>query len=180
LSIRLWPANCLRRDNKQSFEMIVVPHVDAGYNLARHLLRNDQDAEDAVQTAALRAFQSIESYRGGDSKAWFLAIVRRSSLNVMRQKHPMIHWDDGAEEELPDLKNPDPEQFLMRTYEADRVNRALALLPPGLREMIVLREVEGMAYKEIASVIDHPIGTVMSRLAKARQQLQKLLMEVDS
>jgi RNA polymerase sigma-70 factor (ECF subfamily) len=170
----------LSRDNKQRFDSIVLPHVDAGYNLARHLLRNDQDAEDAVQTAALRAFQSIDSYRGGEAKAWFLAIVRRSSLNVMRQTHPTTHWDDGYEDELPDLRNPDPEQFLMKRYDAYRINRALNLLPPGLKEMIVLRELEGMAYKDIASVIDRPIGTVMSRLAKARQQLQKLLMEDES
>jgi RNA polymerase sigma-70 factor (ECF subfamily) len=166
----------LRLDNKKLFDATVLPHVDAGYNLARYLLRNDQDAEDAVQTAALRAFQSIESFRGGDSRAWFLAIVRRSSLNIMRQKNPLTHWEDGADEEVPDLKNPNPEDLVMQRFDGERINAALGALPPGLREMIVLREIEGLSYKEIASVIDHPIGTVMSRLSKARQQLQKLLL----
>lgn len=95
----------------------------------------------------------------------------------MRQKHPSMHWEDGAEDELPDLKNLNPEQFLLKRFDSERINAALGALPPGLREMIVLREIEGMSYKEIASVIDHPIGTVMSRLSKARLQLQRLLIE---
>jgi len=130
-----------------------------------------------VQTAAIRAFQGIDGFRGSDGKAWFLSIVRRSSLNVMRQKHPQTNWEGGAEDEIPDPNTPNPEQFLMKSFDADLVTRALDSLPPGLKEMIVLREVEGMAYKEIAAVIDHPIGTVMSRLSKARRQLQAQLME---
>jgi len=130
-----------------------------------------------VQTAAIRAFQGIDGFRGSDAKAWFLSIVRRSCLNVIRQRHPATLWEDGAEDELPDLKSQDPEQFLMKSFEGDLINRALDALPAGLKEMIILREVEEMSYKEIAAVIDHPIGTVMSRLSKARRQLQKLLIE---
>jgi len=156
---------------------VVLPHVSAGHNLARCLLRNDHDAEDAVQTAAVRAFQAIDGFRGSDGKAWFLAIVRRSCLNLLRQGRPATIWDDGAEDQLPDLRTPDPQQFLMKAFDAELVNQAIGALPPDLREMIVLREVEGMAYREIAAVIDHPIGTVMSRLSHARRRLQELLLE---
>jgi RNA polymerase sigma-70 factor (ECF subfamily) len=151
--------------------------VDAGYNLARWLLRNDQDAEDAVQTAAVRAFQGIDAFRGADGKSWFLAIVRRSCLNIIRQKNPSTSWDDAIEDELPDSNTPTPEQFLMKAFDKDVLHQALNALPPALKEMIVLRELEGMAYKDIAAVIDHPIGTVMSRLSKARRQLQALIVD---
>ena len=158
----------------------MLPHINAGYNLARWLLRNDQDAEDAVQTAAIRAFQSIDGFRGSDGKAWFLTIVRNCSHNLMRQKHPTAVWEDAMENEVPDLKNPDPEQFVIQAFEAEAVMRALASLPPNLKEIIVLRELEGMSYKEIASVIDHPIGTVMSRLSKARLKLQTILLAAEA
>jgi RNA polymerase sigma-70 factor (ECF subfamily) len=169
----------LSRDNKQRFDATVLPNLNAGYNLARWLLRNDQDAEDAVQTAAIRAFQGIESYRGSDGKAWFLTIVRRSCHNLLRSKRPVTAWEDGMEDDIPDLKNPDPEQFVLREFEKEEVIRAMACLPNHLREIMVLRELEGMSYKEIAEVIEHPIGTVMSRLSKARLKLQSILLESD-
>ena len=149
--------------------------MDAGFNLARWLLRNDQDAEDAVQTAAVRAFQGIEHFHGVDGKSWFLAIVRRSCLNIIRQRHPASAWDGGIEDELPDLSRPDPEQVLMNDFDAAAIDRAMDSLKPALREIIVLREVEGLAYKEIATVIDCPIGSVMSRLSKGRRELQIML-----
>ena len=156
---------------------MVLPHIDAGYNLARWLLKHDQDAEDAVQTAAVRAFQAIDGFRGTDGKAWFLSIFRRSSLNIMRQKHPATAWDDAIEDDIHDPEAPNPEQFLLKSFEAATIRKAIEALPPNLKEMIVLRELEGMAYKDIAAVIDHPIGTVMSRLSKARRQMQAILTE---
>jgi len=158
----------------------VLPHVDAGYNLARWLLHSDQDAEDAVQTAAIRAFQGIDGFRGTDGKAWFLSIVRRSSLNLMRQKNPTTAWEEGLEDRIPDHQSPDPEQLLLSAFDAQLLNRALDSLPPALKEIVVLRELEDMSYKEIAIIIDHPIGTVMSRLSKARRRLQILVADLKS
>ena len=133
-----------------------------------------------MQTAAVRAFQGIESYRGSDGKAWFLTIVRRSCHNLLRSKHPVTAWEDGMEDDIPDLKNPDPEQFVLREFEKEQVMRAMASLPNHLKEIMVLRELEGMSYKEIAEVIEHPMGTVMSRLSKARLKLQTILLDGDS
>ena len=170
----------MSRDNKQRFDATVLPNLNAGYNLARWLLRNDQDAEDAVQTAAVRAYQGIESYRGSDGKAWFLTIVRRSCHNLIRSKLPATAWEDGMEDDIPDVKNPNPEQFVLREFEREQVMRAMSSLPNQLKEIVVLRELEGMSYKEIAEVIEHPIGTVMSRLSKARLKLQSILLDRDA
>ncbi len=135
------------------FERQVVPHLDAAYNLARFLLRNDQDAEDVVQEAALRAFRFFESFRGENSRAWFLSIVRNTAFTVLKRKR----------------MDEDTVVFTVRA--------AIEQLPAEFREAITLRELEGMSYKEIADIAGVPIGTIMSRLARARRQLQLLLMK---
>ncbi|PYK10914.1 MAG: RNA polymerase subunit sigma [Verrucomicrobia bacterium] len=134
------------RTRLTEFERQVLPHLDAAYNLARFLLRNDRDAEDVVQEAALRAFRFFESFRGENSRAWFLSIVRNTSFTVLKSN---------------------------RMDESSVV--AIVQLPPEFREAITLRELEGFSYKEIADVAGVPIGTVMSRLARARRQLQMIL-----
>ena len=167
----------MTREKRERFDRLVLPHVAAGYNLARWLLRNEQDAEDAVQTACLRAFQSLDGFRGSDGRPWFLTIVRRSCLNIMRQRTPTSSWEDAAEEAVADERTPDPEQFVLRSYEAETVRSAMHRLHPTYREILFLRELQGLSYKEISEVIDHPIGTVMSRLSKARKRLQLALMD---
>jgi RNA polymerase sigma-70 factor, ECF subfamily len=158
------------------FEREVLPHLDAAYNLARFLMRNEQDAEDVVQEASLRAFRFFESFRGGNSCAWFLKIVRNTSytaLNKNRSDEMNVVFD----EELHGAPTVamDASVALERAQDRQTVRAAVEQLPPEFREAITLRELEGASYKEIADVAGVPIGTVMSRLARARRQLQLLL-----
>ncbi len=158
------------------FERQVVPHLDAAYNLARFLLRNDQDAEDVVQEAALRAFRFFESFRGENNRAWFLSIVRNTAFTALKRNR----MDEGTvvfDEELHGGQIPplDAGLALDRAQDRQAVRAAIEQLPTEFREAITLRELEGMSYKEIADIAGVPIGTVMSRLARARRQLQLLL-----
>ena len=158
------------------FERQVLPHLDAAYNLARFLMRNDQDAEDVVQDAAVRAFRFFESFRGENSRAWFLSIVRNTAFTALKRNR----MDDDAlsfDEQLHDAQEPsvDPGVALDRAQDRQAVRAAIEQLPAEFREAITLRELEGMSYKEIADVAGVPIGTIMSRLARARRQLQLLL-----
>ena len=158
------------------FERQVVPHLDAAYNLARFLLRNDQDAEDVVQEAALRAFRFFESFRGENSRAWFLSIVRNTAFTVLK-RYRMDEETVVFDEELHGGQIPplDAGLALDRAHDRQTVRAAIEQLPAEFREAITLRELEGMSYKEIADIAGVPIGTVMSRLARARCQLQLLL-----
>ncbi len=156
------------------FEWVVLKNVEAGYNLARWLLGDDLDAEDAVQDAALRAFKSFKSFRGEDGKSWFLAIVRNTAYNRLRQRHSS-QFVEMPPEEVADLATPNPEESMIRAWESEEIATALNELPIPLREVLVLRELEEMSYKQIAAVSGLPIGTVMSRLARARRQLQSSL-----
>ena len=152
------------------FEASVLPHLDDAYNLARHLLRDAHEAEDAVQEACLRAMRSVGGFRGTDGRAWLLAIVRNTCFSRMRERRrdtDRVEFDDGALESAL----PGPEAEFRRTRAIESVDEALGELPAEYREVIVLRELEGLAYKEIADVIGAPIGTVMSRLARARRRL---------
>ena len=158
------------------FERKVLPHLDAAYNLARFLMRNDQDAEDVVQEAALRAFRFFDNFRGENSRAWFLQIVRNTSFTVLKKKRP-DEMNISFDEELHGGQTPpmDAGVALDRAQDRQTVRAAIEQLPPEFREAITLRELEGASYKEIADIAGVPIGTVMSRLARARQHLQGIL-----
>ena len=158
------------------FERQVLPHLDAAYNLARFLMRNDQDAEDVVQEASLRAFRFFEDFRGENSRAWFLRIVRNTSFTALK-RHRVLEENIVFDEELHSEQIPsmDAGAALDRAQDRQTVRSAIEQLPPEFREAITLRELEGCSYKEIADIGGVPIGTVMSRLARARRQLQMIL-----
>ena len=160
------------------FEKQILPHLDAAYNLARFLMGNDQNAEDVVQEASLRAFRFFESFRGENSRAWFLSIVRNTSYTALKR-----HRSDEAnvvfEEELhgDQSHEMDAGVAIDRAQDRETVRKAIEQLPAEFREAITLRELENFSYKEIAGIAGVPIGTVMSRLARARRQLQMILSE---
>ena len=159
------------------FEDAVLPHLNAAYNLARWLTRNDQDAEDVVQEAYLRAWKFFGSFRGGESRPWLLTIVRRTCytwLQHNRAQEPMIEFDDERHSVASEEANP--ETLLLHRVHAQELRHALEALPMEFREVIILRELEDCSYKEIAAITDVPLGTVMSRLARARQRLQHWLV----
>jgi len=166
----------LQHEKLASFEDAVLPHLDAAHNLARWLTRNDSDADDVVQEAYLRAFKFFGGFHGTDGRSWLLAIVRNTCYTWMqRNRSPQfsIPLDDELEEiESEDL---DPEALLQRSADTQMVRRALEELPVEYREVLVLRELEEMSYKEIAGITDLPLGTVMSRLARGRKRLQEAL-----
>ena len=160
------------------FERKVLPHLDAAYNLARFLMRNEQDAEDVVQEAALRAFRFFDDFRGENSRAWFLRIVRNTSFTVLKKNRP-DETNIAFDEELHGGQTPpmDAGVALDRAQDRQSVRAAIEQLPAEFREAITLRELEGASYKEIADIAGIPIGTVMSRLARARRQLQLILSQ---
>jgi RNA polymerase sigma-70 factor (ECF subfamily) len=154
------------------FQQLVVPHLQAGYNLARWLLRNDHDAEDVMQDATVRAFRHFAGSSGQSPRAWLLAVVRNCAYTFLQQKRSRELNVELVDDE-PDLPGPEtPEVLLLRSARIKMLNDAVEALPVEFREVIVLRELEGLSYKEIASVSGVPIGTVMSRLARARRRLQ--------
>ena len=157
------------------FEELVLPHLNAAYNLARWLARDVNDAEDVVQEACMRALKYVGSLHGDDARAWFLTIVRHAFYDWRKRNRPAeIAWDDGtAIDSAVDPAAVDPEQTLLRIAKSKALADAIAALPLGYREVLVLRELEELSYKEIARVADIPIGTVMSRLARARGLLQR-------
>jgi RNA polymerase sigma-70 factor, ECF subfamily len=158
------------------FEQIVLPHLDAAYNLARWLTRNEHDAEDVVQEAYLRALKFFGSFHGEDSRSWLLTIVRHTCYTWLRQnrRHELT---TGFDEERQSAENtaPDPEALMLQSADAQALRLALEALPVEFREVLILRELEGLSYKQIAAITDLPLGTVMSRLARARKRLQQCL-----
>jgi RNA polymerase sigma factor (sigma-70 family) len=158
---------------QDSFEAAVLPHLDAAYNLARWLMRNAQDAEDVVQEAMLRALTYFPGFRGENPRGWLLQIVRNAAYGSMKLNRGarLVSVEDEAA--LPELADPgdDPEAALMKEQDREGIARLLAALPVELRETLVLRELEEMSYKEIAEITAAPIGTVMSRLWRARRLL---------
>jgi RNA polymerase sigma-70 factor, ECF subfamily len=158
------------------FEEIALPHMAAAYNLARWLVHNDHDAEDLVQEAFLRAFKSFSGYYGGNSRAWMLTIVRNTCYSWLHHNR-VLDLAEPIEDKLDEMELDfaDPETLLLQNNDAQMVRQALTELPVEFREVLVLREMEGCSYKEIANVVDLPIGTVMSRLARGRKRLQTLL-----
>jgi RNA polymerase sigma factor (sigma-70 family) len=157
------------------FERDIVPHLSAAYNLARWLTRNDHDAEDLVQEAYLRAFRSFETFQGEDGRAWLLAVVRNVCFTWLKKKggQPPLEFDEQMHSEAG--QSPDAESVLLNQAALGSLNDCLEALPVEFREAIVLRELEEMSYKEISHVVHVPIGTVMSRLARARKRLQECL-----
>jgi RNA polymerase sigma-70 factor (ECF subfamily) len=156
------------------FEVSVLAHMDPAYNLARWLTRSGHDAEDLVQESLLRAFQAFQGFRGTDGRAWLLAIVRNTCytwLRSNRQQDLTTEFDEEVHTLQGDVLNP--EKLVLREGDNARVRQALEELPAEFREVLVLREIEGLSYKEISTVADIPVGTVMSRLARARGRLQR-------
>jgi len=151
------------------FELTVWQHMRSAYNLARWLVRNGDDAEDIVQEAFLKAFKALDSFRGGDARVWMLSIVRNTTMNFLRQRKTDVGTELDRIE--PADRSPNPEQGLLEKSRRQQVRQAIARLEPEFRETLVLREIEGLSYKEIAAILDVPTGTVMSRLSRARQQL---------
>jgi RNA polymerase sigma-70 factor (ECF subfamily) len=159
-------------DKAKRFEKTVWPHLAAAYNLARWLTRRDSDAEDVVQEATLRAFRFFNDYRGGDSRAWFLAIVRNAGYSWLRQNRSHEAASDIDDESNAwEDNSPGPEARALENADREFLRHALEELPPEFREVLVLRELEGLSYKEICEVAGLPMGTVMSRLARARDRL---------
>jgi RNA polymerase sigma-70 factor (ECF subfamily) len=168
-------ARSVRLSDVNRFEVLVLPHLDAAHNLARWLTRNPDDAEDVVQEACVRALKYIGALHGDDARAWFLTIVRHAFYDWCGRNRPAeIARDDGTAIEMTiDDAAIDPEQAALRGAESRLLADAVAELPLPYREVIVLRELEELSYKEIARVADIPVGTVMSRLARARGLLQR-------
>ena len=160
---------------RESFDQVVLPHLDAGHALARWLVRNEHDAEDMVQEASLRAFRYFRTFTGGDGRAWFLRIVRNTCWDWCdRRSHAPT---DVFDEETHSGFQPafDPEALVLRTDDGRLLELAMAALPDRFRELLVRRELEGLSYRELADVMDVPIGTVMSGLSRARQALRVAL-----
>lgn len=160
----------------RGFEEVAMPHLDAAYNLARWFTRNDKDAEDIVQEAYLRALRHFGGFRGGDARPWLLAIVRNTYYTWFRQNRVPERALDLDEEIYMQTSNDlDPEMQLVREADSEMVRRALQSLSEEFREVIVLREFEELSYKQIADVVKVPVGTVMSRLARARGRLKQII-----
>ncbi|HEY7091440.1 MAG TPA: sigma-70 family RNA polymerase sigma factor [Tepidisphaeraceae bacterium] len=160
-------------ETSERFDREVMPHLDAAYNLARWLTGDEHDGQDIVQESFLRAMRGFDTFRGGDARCWLLTIVRNTYYTWLARKRgprePLFVDDDDLFELPSDA--PDPSAAAIRRADQQMLREAIEQLPPQYREMIVLRELEGLSYKEISTVASVPIGTVMSRLARARRVL---------
>lgn len=158
------------------FEDIMLPHMAAAYNLARWLTRQEQDASDVTQEAMVRAFTFFKGYHGGDARSWLLAIVRNTCYTWLR-KNRSHEFTTSFDLDLHDAQDPaaNPEQAALQNANQDVLRKALEDIPLEFREVLVLRELEGLSYQQICGVTDLPIGTVMSRLSRARTRLQRVL-----
>jgi RNA polymerase sigma-70 factor (ECF subfamily) len=160
-------------DRLARFETALLPHLDAAYDLARWLTRDDRDADDVVQEAYLRALRFIDGLRGDDGRAWLLTIVRRTCYTWLARNRDARQTALIAVDDQPDDASPNPEALLIQGADRTLVRSAIDALPLEFREVLVLRELENLSYKEIAAVVDVPLGTVMSRLARARERLHR-------
>jgi RNA polymerase sigma-70 factor (ECF subfamily) len=161
------------------FEQMFLPHLDAAHNLARWLTRNGHDAEDLVQESYLRAFRFFGGFKGGDSRSWLLTIVRNTCYSwLQRNRRQELETTFDEEVHTSDLQALSPEKPLLADADGQMLQQALEELPVTFREILVLRELEGLSYKEIAEIANIPIGTVMSSLARARKRLRENLLKV--
>jgi RNA polymerase sigma factor (sigma-70 family) len=159
-----------------NFEELVLPHLDAAYNLARWLTRNTQDTEDVVHEACLRAFRFFDGFRGGNARTWLLTIVRNTCytwLDKNRSHEAATAFDEQVHTNIPESQ--DPEMLLLRKTDSHLLKRALEELPTDFREILVLVEQEELSYRQVAEMLGIPVGTVMSRLARARGRLREYL-----
>lgn len=169
----------LEQKDRERFEVLVLPHLDAAFNLARWLLRGRADAEDMTQEGVLRAFRFFAGFQGGDARAWLLQIVRNACYTWLEKNRPaelMTEFDES----LHLSPGASPEAMAVAGDERERLGRAIESLSPRSREVIVLREFEGCSYKEIAAITSIPIGTVMSTLARARNHLRVALTRMSA
>jgi RNA polymerase sigma-70 factor, ECF subfamily len=173
-------------DRRRRFELLALPHLDAAYNLARWLARNTSDAEDVVQDAYLRAYRYFDTFQGGNFRVWLLTIVRNTFVTWVKENRSgrMVFLPDtpvadtaDAEETMWSSRPRDPEALLLESIDSQTLSRLMEQLPAEYREVLLLREIEDLAYKEIATVTGAPIGTVMSRLARARLSLRNLWLQ---
>jgi RNA polymerase sigma-70 factor (ECF subfamily) len=163
--------------NAGRFEQLLLPHLDAAYNLARWLVRNQQDAQDIVQESYLRAFKFFSGFQGGDPRAWLLKIVRNTSYSFLEKNRPTslaVEFDEKIH--ATEAGPPDAESEMVRSIESRLLREALDELPITFREILILRELEGLSYKEISEVVNVPMGTVMSSLARGRERLREILL----
>lgn len=158
----------------RQFDRVIAPHLARAYNLARLLVGNAADAEDLVQEASLRAFRGLDSFHGGDSKTWLLVILRNACYTFLGRNRRSENEVEFAEEEHPQSDST-PERQALATADTAAVRKAIEELPAEFREVVVLREMEELSYREIAEITGVPVGTVMSRLSRARQHLRARL-----
>lgn len=166
----------LESQDQVRFEMLVMPHLDAVFNLARWLLGSSTDAEDVAREAMLRSYRFFPGFHGGNVRAWLLQIVRNTCYTWLERNRGFQNMTEFDEEEHMH-RCPSPEALAISDDNRERLTKALESLPPRFRELIVLRELEGCSYKEIAAIASIPIGTVMSTLSRARRQLQVALAD---
>ena len=166
----------LDSQDRARFEQLVLPHLDAAFNLARWLMHGRADAEDVAQEAMMRALRFFRGFHGGDARAWLLQIVRNTCYTWL-EKNRSVDLSTEFDEELHPQPSVSPETLAIAGDNRERLTRALEELPARFREVLILRELEGCSYKEIAAITSAPIGTVMSALARARQRLQRVLIQ---
>src|SRR3984885_9355172 len=171
----------LEHGHTTNFEQAALPHLDAAYNLARWLMRNEQDAQDAAQEASLRAFRFFPGFRGADARPWLLGIVRNTCYTWLHVNRPLQDAAEFDEHSFwPDSGAPNPEEIVLRNDSDNLVRKALEMLAPNSREVLILRELEGLSYKEIAEVTGMPLGTVMSTLSRGRDRIRQALTTLRS
>ena len=158
-----------------TFDDVVVPHLAVAYRLARWLMRNEQDAQDVVQEASLRAFRYFRTFTGGDGRAWFLRIVRNTCSGWRGRRFEALTDPFDERQHLSGRPTSDPETLLLQTDDASLIARAMRNLPDRFHQLLVLRELEGLSYRELADVMGIPMGTVMSSLSRAREALRGAL-----
>jgi RNA polymerase sigma-70 factor (ECF subfamily) len=159
----------------ETFDEVVLPHLDVAYRLARWLMRNEHDAEDVVQEASLRAFRYFRTFTGGDGRAWFLRIVRNTCAGWRGRRVNGLTDPFDEEQHHSAQAGSDPEALLLQTDDATLIARAMHNLPDRLHQVLVLRELEGLSYRELSDVMGIPMGTVMSSLSRARHALRGAL-----
>jgi RNA polymerase sigma-70 factor (ECF subfamily) len=165
-------------DNRRRFEQLAMPHAGAAYNLARWLTHNEQDAHDVVQEAMLRALRYMAKFHGDNARPWLLQIVRHTCFSWLKDNRPAERTffdDDESLLEFPAPSSEEPQAMAIRKAERNEINAAIAALPVAYREVLVLRELEDLSYNDIARIAEIPIGTVMSRLARARGLMRAAL-----